>query len=225
MSKKDQFFSILKSAKISKKTRASFETINREVFFDRSFKNELYQGTVLPIGYGEKSDDPVTLAKMIDLLGLKKTSTVLEVGTGTGYSTALLASLAAKVTSVEYVRELALAAKNKVHTAGFTGTSFLAGDATEINKTKCFDALIIFAGCSLTPKLILDTLVPGGIAVFPMGPSHQQQIVRYVRDDSKKDPLKNYEFHDYCFFNSIRGPYGWRDQVQGYFIDHEGVQK
>ena len=225
MSKKDQFFSILKSAKISKKTRASFESINREDFFDRSFKNELYQGTVIPIGYGEKSDDPVTLAKMIDLLSLKKNSTVLEIGTGTGYSTTLLASLAAKVTSIEYVRELAHAAKKKVHAAGFTDTSFFTGDGTEINKTKCFDALIIFAGCTLTPKLILDTLVSGGIAVFPMGPSHQQQIVRYVRDDGKNDPFKNYEFHGYCFFDSIRGPYGWRDQIRGYFIDHEGAEK
>jgi len=223
MNKKEQFIKKLKSAKISKRTIQCFEAVDRPEFFDRSFRKEAYETPVIQIGHGQTSDDPVILAKMIDLLGIKKNAGVLEVGTGSGYSTAILSRLASRMTTVEYIEKLAIEAKTRLTKYGADSISFLSGDATEIGGAKKkFDAVIILAACRLTPQLIIDILVPGGVAVFPMGPSHQQRIVRYVRNDRAADPLKNYEFHDYCLFDSIRGPYGWKDQLEGYFADDSG---
>jgi protein-L-isoaspartate(D-aspartate) O-methyltransferase len=223
MKSQDRYLAMLKPLKLGKKTQAALGSIDRSLFFDRAFKKELYSEKTLPIGNGETSDDPRALAKMIDLLQIKKNCRVLEVGTGSGYSTAVLAKLAGLVVTVEFHEKLALEAKARLLGAGLGNVAYFAGDATEISHKNRFDAVIIFAACVLTPQLILDTLVPGGVAVFPMGPAHQQQIARYVRNDTAADPLKNFTFHDLCAFNSIRGPYGWRDQIEGYFIDDTGA--
>ncbi len=83
-----------------------------------------------------------------------------------------------------------------------------------------FDGIIIHAACYNRPYSILEALKKGGSAVFPMGPALQQQIALYSFQDYRNDDSMNdMEFFDYCNLKSIRGKFGWVDQVEGYFVD------
>jgi protein-L-isoaspartate(D-aspartate) O-methyltransferase len=206
----------LKKNRIRKKILDVIENTEREKFFDPIFREKLYGPEPIPIGFHEKSDSIPVLAKMIQLLDLKKKSRVLEIGTGSGYSTALLASLVSEVVTVEYHEKLALAAKERLQDAGLNNIKFYAGDGTDNREDLgFFDALIVFCGCNSNPYSVINLLNDEGSAVFPMGTPIQQQIILFknlLSDGSI--PQSKIEFHDFCEFDSIVGRYGWRKKIE-----------
>lgn len=213
---RDNFLKIFKSRGLPKKIHETVASLDRTEFFDELFAGKAYTGEPIVIGHEEKSDDAKTLARMIEILNPQKGWRLLEVGTGTGYSSALLASCVSELVTVDYHENLALRAKERVLVNGFRNVKFLAGDVTDITADLGeFDAAIIFAGCRKRPMHLFNMFEKGGAIVFPMGPPHQQQIVRF--DLPKKfdysESLRYGKFYDFCLYDSIRGVYGWVDQT------------
>lgn len=201
----------LKKNRIKKKVLDVIEKTERKKFFDPIFREKFYGPEPIPIGFHENSDSLPTLAKMIQLLDLKKKSRVLEIGTGSGYSTALLASLVSEVVTIEYYEDLALAARDRLRDSGFNNIKFYTGDGTDNREDLgFFDALIVLCGCYSNPYSVINLLNGEGTAVFPMGTPLQQQVVLFrnlLSDDNI--PRSKIEFHDFCQFDSIKGRYGW----------------
>ncbi|TFH39849.1 MAG: protein-L-isoaspartate O-methyltransferase [Chrysiogenales bacterium] len=209
---KSKYLNALKSAGAAKKLLDAFAGVDRNKFFDPIFAERVYSMEPIPIGSGQKSETPLILAKMIGHLPIRKKGRVLEVGTGSGYSTAVLSHIARELVTVEYHEDLARMAKERLLGGGYSVSRFFSGDATDFDEPLGeFDAVIVFAACMRTPYFLINALRPGGVAVFPMGPAHQQQIARYVNDSDARRSADNFRFFDFCTFDSIRGVYGWVD--------------
>lgn len=212
---KEKFIKDLKKNKIKKNIIDAFEDIERENFFDSVFNSRIYTMEKIPLGHGETSDDPLVLAKMIQALNPKKNWRLLEIGTGSGYSTAVLSRLVSEIVSAEYHEDLAKAAKPKVISEGCYNVKFLAGDASEIlEELGEFDGIIVFAACVQRPFTFIEILKANGSLVFPMGPAFQQQIILFNKPEEEMSEYSSayFKFMDLCDFNSIRGIYGWLDR-------------
>jgi protein-L-isoaspartate(D-aspartate) O-methyltransferase len=209
---RSEFIAALKKEKVKKHLLDIMAEVPREKFLDPVFADDAYAMVPIPIGRGQTTDEPLVLARMLETLAPRKNWRVLEVGTGSGYSTAVLAKLAAQVVTVEYHDELAARAKEALGDLGYGNVKYFAGDATEqAEKLGDFDAMIIYAACRETPLSLIGRLKDGGVMALPLGMPHQQQITRYVNNLYAADMLKNYRFMDFCAFPSIRGKYGWED--------------
>jgi protein-L-isoaspartate O-methyltransferase len=127
--------------------------------------------------------------------------------------------------TIEYHEELARLAKEHVIGEGHPGVRFYAGDATDFDgPLGDFDAVIVFAACMRTPYFLINTVKPGGIAVYPMGPAHQQQITRFTNNEEARQASENFSFYEFCSFDSIRGVYGWVDVGEA-VPDHEPEER
>ena len=213
MKEKENFLKVLKTHRLPRKIMDTAASLDRKVFFDEVFADRVYTGEPVPTGHGQKSDEINTLARMLKILKPDKKWRLLEIGTGSGYSTALLSSVVREMVSVDYYEDIALKAKERVLINGFRNVKFYAGDFTEdFESAGLFDAVIVFAGCRNRPFNLLSALKPDGVMVFPMGLPHQQQIVKFdMPSDApvSEDSLKNCSFHDLCYYDSIKGVYGW----------------
>lgn len=209
--KPSQFIKKIEASGVSKEVLHAFEAVDRSLFFDPFFKDKIDDTAPVPIGNGEFSDDALVLSRMINILSPNKKWTLLEVGTGSGYSTAILSSMVSKVVTVEFHEKLAKAAKNRLIDNGFFNIKFLAGDCAELDDTAgSFDAAIIYGGCTHSPYAVLNLLKRNGVAVFPMGPMHLKQMTFY-RNAALKDndnPFSRYKFHETGEFPSLKGQYG-----------------
>ncbi len=208
MSKKN-FIKKIKELKPSKKLLESFLAIDRKDFFDSFFEDKIYKYDPIPIGHGERSDELLLLIKMIELLHIEKTDSVLEVGTGSGYSTALLASMAEKVVTLDINEQLLAESKERLLNLGFYNIRYLAGDCSQVDdRTGSFDKIIIHAACMHSPYAVLNLLKEEGIAVYPMGPPTMQQIVVYQNSQELwRNPTGKYKFLETCKCDSIKGQY------------------
>jgi protein-L-isoaspartate(D-aspartate) O-methyltransferase len=205
---KSEFIKQIKSLKVSKRVLSAFESVERPLFFDPFFKKQIWDFDPVPVGYGEKSDNVEILARMLNYFNPGKNWDVLEIGTGSGYSTALLSTMSSKVVSVDYNENLGKDAKKRLLDNGFFNAKFFAGDCSELDDTTgFFDGVIIFAGCMHSPYAVLNLLKPGGVAVFPMGPVQLQQLTLY-KNIPANDPFKRYKFLETCIVPSIKGEYG-----------------
>ena len=215
---KSNCIKLLKEAKVGKPVLDAIASVDRKKFFDPIFADRAWSPGPIPIGAGQTSDDLAVLARMIGLLAPKKKWRILEVGTGSGYSTAVLSLMAREVVTIEYHEELARSAKERVIGAGYSNTRFFTGDATDFDGPLGeFDGVIVFAACVRTPYFLVNVVKEGGFAVFPMGPAHQQQITHFVNNPAARRTNENYRFYELCTFPSIRGVYGWVDEVEAEF--------
>ncbi len=208
--RKDEFIIRLQKNKIPKRIFDAFAAVKQEDFFDEIYEDRLYGCEPVPIGRGETSDDPLALARMIHYCGIKKDFHVLEIGTGSGYSTAILAQLAKSVTTIEIDEALALQAKQRFKKLGLSNIRIFAGDGTDVDESLgFFDGAVILAGCRKRPLLLLHVMKPDSMIVFPMGPAHQQQIALMLnhRDDAVEG-LYPVVFKEFCSFMPIIGIYG-----------------
>lgn len=209
--KPSTFMKKIEASGASKEVVHAFAHVDRSLFFDPFFKDRIEDTAPVPIGNGEFSDDALVLARMINILGLHKKWTLLEVGTGSGYSTAVLSTLVSKIVTVEFHEKLASAAKNRLIDNGYFNIKFLAGDCAELDDTAgSFDAAIIYGGCTHSPYAVLNLLKKNGIAVFPMGPLHMKQLTFYKNAALKDNdnPFSRYKFHETGEFPSLKGQYG-----------------
>jgi len=145
-------------------------SVPRERFVPDELAAQAYENRPLPIGHGQTISQPLIVAMMTQLLRLGPTSRVLEIGTGSGYQTALLAELAGEVVSIEVVEALAAEAQARLERLGYRNVALLCGDGADGCPEKApFDALLVTAAADVLPAALIEQLRPGGRMVVPLG--------------------------------------------------------
>jgi protein-L-isoaspartate(D-aspartate) O-methyltransferase len=170
--------------------------VPRHEFVPESLRAEAYEDHPLPIGDDQTISQPYVVAVMLESLQLKPTDTVLEIGTGSGYVTALLAELSAKVFSIERHPALADKARETLAALGYTNVRVLTGDGTRgLPAVAPFDAILVSAAALEVPRALLSQLREGGRMIIPVGsPDTQQlQFIRMIDGQSvisQGDPVR-----------------------------------
>jgi protein-L-isoaspartate(D-aspartate) O-methyltransferase len=155
----------------------AFLRVPRNEFVPEPYRDRAYEDHPLPIGDGQTISQPYIVAIMLQALELKHTDKVLEVGTGSGYVTALLAELTAQVYSVERHPALAAEAQRVLTTLGYTNVAIVVGDGTAgLPAHARYDAIIVSAASSELPPALLSQLREGGRMIIPVGPAESQQL-------------------------------------------------
>ncbi|MEH0666856.1 protein-L-isoaspartate(D-aspartate) O-methyltransferase [Vibrio scophthalmi] len=153
----------------------------REQFVSQAMMHQAYDNNALPIGAGQTISQPYIVAKMTELLALNRDSKVLEVGTGSGYQTAVLAQLVDHVFSIERIKALQWEAKRRLKQLDIYNISTKHGDGWQGWPAKGpFDAIIVTAAAESVPQALLSQLSEGGIMVIPVG-VEQQQLYKITR--------------------------------------------
>ncbi|CNF08181.1 protein-L-isoaspartate(D-aspartate) O-methyltransferase [Yersinia nurmii] len=158
----------------------AIEAVPRERFVDEALAHKAYENTALPIGSGQTISQPYMVARMTELLQLTPTSKVLEIGTGSGYQTAILAHLVEHVCSVERIKGLQWQAKRRLKLLDLHNVSTRHGDGWQGWASRGpFDAIIVTAAPPEIPEALLQQLENGGRLVLPVG--EQAQTLKYVQ--------------------------------------------
>ncbi|WP_394139586.1 protein-L-isoaspartate(D-aspartate) O-methyltransferase [Vibrio chagasii] len=153
----------------------------RESFLSQAMYHQAYDNNALPIGQGQTISQPYIVAKMTELLELQQDSRVLEIGTGSGYQTAVLAQLVDHVYSVERIKSLQWDAKRRLKQLDFYNISTKHGDGWQGWSSKGpFDAIIVTAAAESIPQALLQQLKDGGRLLIPVG-DDEQQLLKIVR--------------------------------------------
>ncbi len=153
----------------------------REYFVSQAMVHQAYDNNALPIGQGQTISQPYIVAKMTQMLELQRNSRVLEVGTGSGYQTAILSHLVDHVFSVERIKSLQWEAKRRLKQLDIYNVSTKHGDGWQGWAAKApFDAIIVTAAAQKVPQALLDQLADGGRLVIPVG-EDEQQLYKIIR--------------------------------------------
>ncbi|EGT5185966.1 protein-L-isoaspartate(D-aspartate) O-methyltransferase [Cronobacter sakazakii] len=154
--------------------------VPREKFVDEAFEHKAWENVALPIGSGQTISQPYMVARMTELLTLTPASRVLEIGTGSGYQTAILAHLVHHVCSVERIKSLQWHARRRLKQLDLHNISTRHGDGWQGWQARApFDAIIVTAAPPEIPTALLSQLDEGGILVLPVG--DEQQVLKHVR--------------------------------------------
>lgn len=160
----------------------AFAETPRHLFVPDAVRHRAYENAALPIGAGQTISQPFTQARTLEALRLRGTEKVLEIGTGSGYQTALLSRLVALVFTVERVHALALAAQQALRAAGAGNVSVLLGDGTlGWSAYAPYDAVLVAAGGPEVPQPLLEQLAPGGRLLIPLGAKDAQELTMIER--------------------------------------------
>lgn len=158
----------------------AIEEVPRERFVDEAFEHKAWENMALPIGSGQTISQPYMVARMTSLLELNPASRVLEIGTGSGYQTAILAHLVEHVCSVERIKGLQWQAKRRLKQLDLHNVSTRHGDGWLGWPSRGpFDAIIVTAAPPEIPQALLNQLDEGGIMVLPVG--EDQQVLQRIR--------------------------------------------
>lgn len=175
---------------------AAIRALPRERFIPEAFAHQAYQNNALPIGEGQSISQPYIVAKMTELLLLQRDSNVLEIGTGSGYQTAVLAQLLDHINSVERIKSLQWNAKRLLKQLDIYNVSTKHADGWQGWASKSpFDAIIVTAAAKSIPNDLLWQLKDGGRLVIPIGEA-TQQLLRIVRhgDEFQSEIIEDVRF-------------------------------
>jgi len=175
----------------------AFAETPRHLFVPAAVRHRAYDDTALPIGNGQTISQPFTQARYLEALRLRGRERVLEIGTGSGYQTALLGALADQVFSVERVRSLALAAQQALRAAGVANVSVLVGDGTlGWSAYAPYDAIVVAAGGPEIPPPLVEQLALTGRLLVPLGKRGAQTLTLVERDGAtlRRTPLGGARF-------------------------------
>ena len=187
-------------------------TVPRHHFVPVALRSQAYKDNALPIAAGQTISQPFIVARMTELLELTGKERVLEIGAGSGYQSAVLASLARKVYAVERIQSLANEALTKLRSLGINNVSIRNADGTNGWQVYSpFDGILVAAGGPEVPKPLLDQLEIGGKLVVPVGDDQKTQIL--VRVTRTEDGFKS-ENHGPCSFVPLIGEFGWQQLSQ-----------
>jgi protein-L-isoaspartate(D-aspartate) O-methyltransferase len=170
----------------------AFAETPRHLFVPDAVRHRAYENAALPIGAGQTISQPFTQARTLEALRLRGTEKVLEIGTGSGYQTALLSRLVAQVFTVERVHALALAAQQALRAAGAGNVSVLLGDGTlGWSAYAPYDAILVAAGGPEIPGPLVEQLTPGGRLMLPLGERGSQTLTLVERSETgvRQTPL------------------------------------
>ncbi|MBK8551909.1 MAG: protein-L-isoaspartate(D-aspartate) O-methyltransferase [Ignavibacteria bacterium] len=187
--------------------------VKRELFVKDEFKKYSYDNIALPLNSNQTISQPFTVAFMTELLEIKPDDKVLEVGTGSGYQSAILKELGAKVYSIERIKELYNSSKEKLFKLGYN-VNLKNDDGTKgWIENAPFDKIIVTAGSPRIPKQLLDQLSIGGRMVIPVGDEVTQKLllVKKIQSEDEKDKEPKYKFKTYEDFKFVPliGEEGW----------------
>jgi protein-L-isoaspartate(D-aspartate) O-methyltransferase len=186
--------------------------VPRHAFVPDALKSQAYKDNALPISSGQTISQPFIVARMTELLELKGRERVLEIGSGSGYQTAVLATVARKVFAIERIPVLAAEAKEKLMRLGFRNISYRCDDGTNGWEVYApFDAILVAAGGPSIPEPLVKQLETGGRMVIPIGSDQKTQtLVRVTRTE------KGFETENFgpCAFVPLIGKFGWINPVK-----------
>lgn len=180
-------------AQLSERVMAAMAKVPRHLFVPRGEIDFAYENRPLSIGYGQTISQPYIVAVMSELLDLRPGDRVLEIGTGCGYQTAVLAELAGQVFSIEVVEALALDAAERLRRLGYRTVELRSGDGYRGWPEEApFDAIIATAAPERVPDALARQLKPGGRLVVPVGPAGETQaLLRCVKEEDGRLTVEN----------------------------------
>jgi protein-L-isoaspartate(D-aspartate) O-methyltransferase len=188
---------------------AAVKKIPRHLFVEEALQNQAYSDHPLPIGEKQTISQPYMVALMTEALLLSGKEKVLEIGTGSGYQTAILTELSEKVFSIERIRSLAIRARKLLYELGYFNVEIKIFDGTfGWIEERPFDAIIVTAGSPDIPQPLIDQLAMGGRLVIPVGDAFVQDLFRVTKAEEgiKKEDLGG------CRFVKLIGKYGWETE-------------
>ena len=190
----------------------AFKDVDREDFVPQGIKDRAYEDIPLPILRGKTISQPTTVMMMTHALELKEGEKVFEIGTGSGYQSAIIAKIVGtkgKVITTEVIPELVNFSRQNLAKAGIKNAEVYEDDGSKGMKEKApFDKIIITAACKEFPKPLLEQLKLEGIIVGPVGDAYEQEMVRGRKDKKGKLEL---EFLGQFLFSPLYGKYGFED--------------
>jgi len=191
------------------KVISAMAKVPRHLFVEEALQTQAYSDYPLPIGERQTISQPYMVALMTEALLLTGKEKVLEIGTGSGYQTAILAELCDKVFSIERIRSLAIKARKILYELGYYNVEIKISDGTiGWPEESPFDAIIVTAGAPNIPEPLYEQLNVGGRLVIPIGDAFSQDLFRIIKreDGMKKENLGG------CRFVKLVGRYGWKDE-------------
>ncbi|GCE13226.1 protein-L-isoaspartate(D-aspartate) O-methyltransferase [Tengunoibacter tsumagoiensis] len=191
----------------------ALEQVPRELFVEQDLLSLAYADRALPISQGQTISQPLMVATMTQALNLSGRERVLEIGTGSGYQTALLAQLAGKVYSIERYPELARQAKERLsHLPCKSPVTLLVGDGTlGWPEAAPYDRILVTAAAPAIPSALLDQLAPGGLLVIPVGSEQARQDLQVVQRTAEGFSTRSL---GYCVFVPLIGAQGWKESCE-----------
>jgi protein-L-isoaspartate(D-aspartate) O-methyltransferase len=160
----------------------AIERVPRELFVPPAFRDRAYENVALPIGHAQTISQPLVVAKMTEALGVGERHKVLEIGTGSGYQTAVLAKLCRRVFTMERHRALLKEAERRFAELKLHNVTTRFGDGTKGWPEQApFDRIMVTAAATTLPTNLLDSLAEGGVLVAPVGRERREQRMMRVR--------------------------------------------
>jgi protein-L-isoaspartate(D-aspartate) O-methyltransferase len=182
--------------------------VPRHRFVSAALRSMAYDDRPLAIGESQTISQPYMVGIMTELLAPAAHHRVLEIGTGSGYQTAILSRLASRVISIERHPALAAAARQTLGDLGITNVLVHVRDGTEGMPSEApFDRILVTAGAPAVPEPLTAQLADGGRLVIPVGPSGWQRVIIVERQGDRLDQREG----DACVFVPLIGRYGWED--------------
>lgn len=188
---------------------AAMKKVPRHLFVEEALQSQAYNDRPLPIGEKQTISQPYMVALMTEALEFRGNDRVLEIGSGSGYQTAILAEIAQEIFSVERIRPLAIRARKLLYDLGYFNVEIKIFDGTfGWSEKGPFDAIIVTAGSPNIPQPLYDQLSEGGRLVIPVGNSDVQDLFRITKTEKgmKKEDLGG------CRFVKLIGRYGWEGE-------------
>lgn len=186
----------------------AMKEVRRDLFVEEALVGEAYNDHPLPIGHNQTISQPFIVALMTEALALKGNEKVLEIGTGSGYQTAILAKLSDKVYTVERIRSLMLRARALLADLNYHNILFKAFDGTlGWDEYAPYDAIIVTAGAPKVPQPLLDQLAEGGRLIIPIGNRFSQELIKVTR---RKGTYAQENLGG-CRFVDLVGVHGWTE--------------
>jgi protein-L-isoaspartate(D-aspartate) O-methyltransferase len=180
--------------------------IPRHIFVPEALIGKAYGDHALPIGDMQTISQPYMVARMTELLEVDKDSTVLEIGAGSGYQTAVLSAVAGRVFAIERISDLARTAQANIRKLGCYNATVKWFDGTiGWSDHAPYDGILVAAGGPEIPEPLVQQLAVGGRLVIPIGDAEQQTLVRVIRTETGLVR----ENHGACVFVKLIGRYGW----------------
>ena len=186
----------------------AMEKVPRHLFVPSESRNLAYADGPLPIGEGQTVSQPYMVAVMTQHLSLKGGERILEIGTGSGYQSAVLMELGGELFTIERIPSLGERAKDRLLELGYRNFHIKIGDGTKgWPDAAPFDGIIVTAGAPSVPDVLVEQLNDGGRLVIPVGSRHSQALLTCV----KKGEACISDEDIMCVFVPLIGEYGWED--------------